>query len=98
MTAGHFYIVAAAVMCLCSTFLVLHCKYEDGLIGRIALAALAILEGLIVWEWWVDNVIPQVLPASYWKEIAITLFFLRHVYRFMRWRLYGEHDWREPVK
>jgi hypothetical protein len=98
MSADYWYLLACGLLAVCSTFLVLHCKYEDGFFGRISLAVIACIEGFTIWEWWIDDVIPQVLPSTYWKELAFALFFARHVYRFMMWRLYGDHEWTEVRK
>lgn len=84
---------AVAVMC-CATFLIFHCRYEDGLIGRAALVILAFAEFVVIYEWLTVGDHYTVLPTTYAVQLGITLFLMRHVYRFWRWQRRGDFDWR----
>lgn len=84
--------VCAAILGLISVVLVVHKKYEDGLIGKIALGVIIVmaiviaggeLAGAIL-----DPLAIDVLLA------AIVAFFMRHTYRFFRWSTTGQGEWR----
>lgn len=92
------YLVAAAAILLCAVFLVFHCQYEDGVIGRAALAVLALAELIVLMEWYHEGQAYEVLPTTYAVQIAVALFMLRHVYRFLRWRHSNAHRWRPARK
>lgn len=84
----------ALVVFLVCLALVLHSDYEDGLVGRLALAAM----GLAGISRFIDIVnkageIPvAAVGVLLWMGLA--LFLMRHLYRFLRWRNSGEGDWR----
>ena len=87
------FLSALVVMAVC-IILVFHKQYEDGLIGRIALGFIAVcafarIAGLL--EGGIEAYVSAV-GAVLW--IALAAFFGRHLYRFMRWRLNGENEWR----
>lgn len=90
-------LIALAIMC-CAWFLVFHCEYEDGVIGRVALAGLAVTEMLIVMEWLIEDSVPEPLATTFYVQLFFALFLMRHVYRFLRWRTRGDHEWRKAVK
>jgi hypothetical protein len=80
---------AALIVAIVCTALVLHPEYEDGLIGRIALAVLAI----VAVSRFPDAVESAISMTEYkisaqglamW--IAVAVFFARHWYRFYKAR------------
>lgn len=91
-------IIASAVIAMVSAFLILHCEYEDGIFGRVALIVLALSNGLIVTDWVIDRTEYAVLPTTLMTQIGTALFLSRHCYRFMRWRTLGEYQWRPARK
>jgi hypothetical protein len=92
------YIVSALIIALVSAFLILHCQYEDGIIGRLALIALAFSNGLIVADWYVSGSEYNVLPNTILSQCGMAAFLMRHVYRFLRWRRSGDYQWRPAHK
>jgi hypothetical protein len=70
----------------------MHCKYEDGLFGRIALLLLALSEIVVIAQAWFDD--QYVLaPTTILRHIAITLFLVRHTYKFMSYHYFGHYVW-----
>jgi len=91
------YVMCSLVICCVSTFLVLHPKYEDGLIGRLALLCLSVSCAVVLGEWF-DGVEYQVNPTTLGVQLGLAVFLLRHVYRFSRWVKHGSYDWRKDEK
>lgn len=91
------YVTCSLVICCVSTFLVVHPKYEDGLIGRIALLCLSLSCAVVLGEWF-DGVTYEVNPTTLGVQFGLAIFLLRHVYRFSRWVKSGQYDWRKDEK
>ena len=91
------YVICSLIICCVSTFLVVHPKYEDGLIGRIALLCLSVSGAVVVGEW-ADGVVYEVNPTSLGVQVGLAIFLLRHVYRFSKWVKHGSFDWRKNEK
>lgn len=92
--------VCAFLLAAMAGVLIAHKEYEDGLIGRIALAGI-ILGSVIVmlmefatgssYEGYVP---PEVLVLV----VSVVAFMARHLYRFMRFRATGKFSWKEKGK
>lgn len=87
--------VALAALCvaLVAVALVLHPDYEDGLIGRVGLAAIAIAGAARSLNLLLDGGHASPIGVLLW--FGLVLFFARHAYRFRKWRRCGEHEWRQ---
>ena len=93
-----FYVACAFVICSISTYLVCHCDYEDGFLGRIALAALAGAELIVIMDALIEGSEYDIFPSTFVIQCALALFLARHCYRFIRWRHQGAYDWRKANK
>ena len=84
---------ALALILACCAFLTLHHHYEDGVVGRVALACMALASMMLMAEYmsgaYRDIPGPMVLLC-----IGAATFIARHTYRFLLWRFRGEGDWR----
>ena len=86
-------LASITIICFLSLFLVWHCKYEDGIVGRLALlfiaggSAIALLQ-VVNGEGYIYN------PTSVTMQAGVALFMLRHTYRFLRWTRTGQGEWR----
>ena len=92
-----FYALLCFLVAAISVFLVFHCKYEDGIIGRFALAVLFFGNAIVFGEWF-NGVEYSVNPTTLTIQLGISLFLIRHVYRFLKWNKTGANDWRENEK
>lgn len=88
------YVLCAFVVAVCSILLVADCQYEDGVIGRLALATLAIAELIVIGEW-LNKEPTYPAPTTLAIQLGVAFFMLRHVYRFMRWRFNNHFDWKK---
>ena len=93
--------VASLVVLIVSTLLVLHQDYEDGLIGRVglalmAMAAMARFAGVLDAVWHGHGILISHVGIILWVGLAI--FLTRHAYRFMSWRKTGKHEWKAAAK
>lgn len=84
---------ALSVFLVCLS-LVLHPDYEDGLIGRIALAAMAVAGITRFMDIVAAGAATPIAHIGVLLWIGLALFMMRHLYRFLRWRHSGEGDWR----
>lgn len=88
--------ISLGVLVLVPAFLVFSEKYEDGLIGRIALALIATAStaGLL------SHVGSDWDPAGATQMLLVgcALFFLRHAWRFHVWSRTGSGDWRGAAR
>jgi len=99
MSFSEMYLAAsAAIMCCITAYLVFSCEYEDGLIGRVALAAIFFAEAVLVADALSDTRSADMYKVMLVGQFGVTLFFIRHIYRFTMWQLKGKHDWRKAKK
>lgn len=99
-------ILSMSLMGVLASYLVLDRRYEDGLIGRIALVfgmivpafltSMLALEALLNGNYFGDAVKVEALVAIFLVGAAV--FMSRHVYRFLRYRFCGEGNWRNRPK
>lgn len=87
------YLSSAFVLCVVSTFLVIHCDYEDGFIGRVSLAMMAVSQFLMLIGVDVGGTEYEVLPHHFIFQVGAALFMARHAYRFIYWRRKGRFTW-----
>jgi ABC-type transport system involved in cytochrome c biogenesis permease component len=78
--------------------LIFHQDYEDGLIGRAALAGISVAAlttvARIAFSWFEETAFyASGTRVMLWCSLA--LFFARHLYRFQTWRHEGERHWRD---
>lgn len=91
------YVMSCFVVAGLTTFMILHPKYEDGLIGKLSL--LCVLAGsLVVVGEYADGVEYDVNQTTLAVQFGIAVFLLRHVYRFNKWVKHGSFDWRKNEK
>ena len=88
------YVILCLIVALVSIFLVAHTRYEDGVIGKIALAILAI-GNLVVLSEWFNGVTHEVNPTTIFIQFGVAGFLVRHAYRFRQWVKTGANDWRK---
>lgn len=82
---------AAAVIAMVSWMLVANRRYEDGIIGRLALAGMALAATGFMSKMVFSCYTPTGLEdALLWSAAA---FLARHYYRFHRYTTSGEHAW-----
>lgn len=90
--------IACGLLALNAAALVLCKKYEDGLIGRIALVGTSGCAGLVVCLYLADELDKLEAPLLAGLCLSVALFFLRHTYRFTKWYFVGEGTWRNKEK
>lgn len=88
------YVICTILIGLMSLLLVSHCKYEDGVIGRIGLVIVVIACLVIVWES-INGVEYEVNQTTLAVQVGVCAFLIRHVYRFLKWSRTGANDWRK---
>lgn len=84
--------VCAFLLAVIAAVLVVHEHYEDGLIGRIALGAI-VLMGIVIVGGETSGVALHPLAIDV-LLLAVLAFFVRHAFRFFRWRTTGRGEWR----
>ena len=95
----HALIVASALItCGISTFLVFSCEYEDGFFGRIALVLISVSQAIVAMDGLQGSDYGNVLMTTLVLQLGVALFFMRHIYRFLRWQRHGDYDWRPARK
>lgn len=86
--------LASTIVSSICLVLVFHREYEDGLIGRIALATISIVSFCRAVQIWESDFDLELTPIANILWLALTVFFARHLYRFLRWHRCGDHEWR----
>ncbi len=81
-------VLAAHIVAFTSVFLIFHEKYEDGLVGRIALVFLLGAALAFMVDGW-SGELDEVLPATALGSVSFAMFLVRHAYRFCRWTRNG---------
>lgn len=88
-------VLASAGVILCiSMYLALCKRYDDGVIGHVALAGMALGSAAPLYEAY-EGADYDFLPTTALIYAAVALFMTRHAYRFHRWSKTGENDWAD---
>ena len=85
-------VICAAISLSCALVLISHCKYEDGLVGRSALLLLVGAEAIVIAQAWYEDSY-ELAPTTIILHIAITLFLVRHTYKFLSFCYWGHYKW-----
>jgi len=86
-------VLCSVISLICALLLISHCKYEEGLVGRAALLMLILSETIVTAQAWNDD--SYVLaPTTVLRHVAITVFLVRHTYRFMSFYYCGKNHWK----
>jgi hypothetical protein len=88
-------LLSTTVLTAVCVMLVLHPDYEDGIVGRAALAGIS----MVAFSRWAGIVFEEVtvhrpFSALLWGALAV--FFARHAYRFLSGRRRVGNEWRAP--
>lgn len=87
--------LAIAAILLLAVFFIVCRRYEDGLVGNLALGGMAGACALILWDAWRTTL--EVPSPEYCLLIAsVAVFFLRHGYRFAMFHWHGRFGWSKP--
>lgn len=88
-------ILALAAILLMALFFVFCRRYEDGVVGNVALVFMSIACGILLWDAWRDRFVP---PDPVWCLLVLcfAIFQLRHGYRFAMFHWHGFFGWRKP--
>jgi hypothetical protein len=87
------------VTCFCvATVLIFHNEYDDGIVGKVALGMIQLAAFGVVWDS-IEGVRYEPLPVQMLFTGGATVFFLRFIYRWERWRLSSRRDfnWTAPT-
>ena len=93
-----FLVVSAFILCVITLFLVFNCEYEDGLVGRVALVSIFFAELVLGIDILSDIPSVDMTRVLLIAQFGVTLFFIRHVYRFSMWRWLKKYAWRPAGK
>lgn len=96
MTFGEIVFVLAlvALLLLCVFFIVCR-RYEDGILGNLALCGMAIACGIALWGAAQGEL--KLPPREYCLLIVCAAIFLvRHAYRFAMFHWHGHFGWGRP--
>lgn len=90
-------IVSCLIILAVSIYLALCQKYEDGIIGNMALGGMA---GSTAWPLteMYNGVDYDFAPTTVLLYASVAAFMARHLYRFIKWRKTGENDWSDNGK
>jgi hypothetical protein len=96
MTYGPLLFIAAlaAILLLCIFFIVCR-RYEDGLVGNLALGGMAFACSILLWEA-VRGELKMPDPEYCLLIVASAVFLLRHAWRFAMFHWHGHFGWRRP--
>lgn len=90
-------IVSCLIILAVSLYLALCPKYEDGIVGNMALGGMA---GSTAWPLteMYNGVDYEFAPTTVLLYASVAAFMARHLFRFIKWRRTGENDWGEGCK
>jgi hypothetical protein len=87
-------VICAVICIICALILIYHSGFEDGLFGRLALLLLVMTEVIVTAQAWFDDSY-DVAPTTIMRHVAITLFLVRHTYKFMSYQYLGNYGWQK---
>jgi hypothetical protein len=92
---GIMFVLALVLILALSVFLIVCRRYEDGIVGNIALGLLAIACAIALWDAYAGVLeVPQ--PVYRLAIMAFALFMARHTWRFAMFHWCGAFGWRRP--
>lgn len=92
---GVVFVLALVLILALSVFLVVCRRYEDGIVGNVALGLLAIACGIALWDAYKGALeLPQ--PVYRLAILAFAMFMARHAWRFAMFHWCGAFGWRRP--
>ncbi len=80
------YLAACALLVLVGPYMIFAACYEDGIVGKVAMGAVWFAASAVVINACVDARLPAVPPQSAWIITGLTVFMLRHLRRFWKFR------------
>ena len=90
-------LASAGVILFVSLYLALCRKYDDGIVGHIALAGMALSSAAPLYEAY-EGADYDFVPTTALMYAAVALFMARHAYRFNRWSKTGKGEWRDDER
>ena len=89
------FIGSIAVLLVLSLFFIGCRRYEDGIVGNVALGFLCIACGVVLWDAWEGRLqIPA--PPYLLIILCVAVFMARHAWRFAMFHWHGWFGWRPP--
>lgn len=82
------------VLGLNAAFLTWHCQYEDGLLGRVALASIVLGVVIVLVGQWTEHVTYEFSLETLLILGGFTVFLARHTWRWNWRRRIGPGAWR----
>ena len=86
-------LASAGVILFVSLYLALCHNYDDGIVGHIALAGMALSSAAPLYEAY-EGADYDFVPTTALMYAAVAVFMARHAYRFHIYRRTGEGEWR----
>ena len=90
-------LASAGVILFVSLYLALCRDYDDGIVGHIALAGMALSSAAPLYEAY-EGSDYEYLPTTALMYAAVAVFMARHAYRFRMYRKTGKGEWRDDEK
>ena len=87
-------LASAGVILFVSMYLALCRKYDDGIIGHVALAGMAFSSAAPLYEAY-EGADYDFVPTTALMYAAVAIFMARHLYRFRSWQKNVESDWTD---
>lgn len=87
-------LASAGVILFVSMYLALCRRYDDGIVGHIALAGMALSSAAPLYEAY-EGADYDFVPTTALMYAAVALFMVRHAYRFRMWSKTGKGEWRD---
>jgi len=85
---------SCGIMMVSAIIMIVHPKYEDGFIGRLALGGLVIGALVVILSELVSGQQYTQVPVEFnLMAVSLALFMLRHLYRFLSWAHSGKYAW-----
>jgi hypothetical protein len=84
------YVALLATCFMICVLLILHKDYDDGIIGKFALGLIATASAIVLLEVYASGVSYEPLMVTVVFTAGVTLFLLRFLYRWQRWRLHDK--------
>lgn len=87
-------LASAGVILFVSLYLALSRNYDDGIIGHVALAGMALSSAAPLYEAY-EGADYDFMPTTALMYAAVAVFMARHAYRFRKWSKTGTGEWRD---
>lgn len=94
---NHLYVTMLIVVFVICGTLILHKDYDDGVVGKFGLGFMGLAAAIVALDTIASGVEYTPLKVNVLFVSGVTIFMLRYIYRWSRWRCTSKCNWKSAT-